>query len=392
MYGTGRIGEIIDYLETTHKKSIIEIPIDYKINILCESLGLNNLELDDLIYENSPVMRTVKGHAFETFFDHLILDMGYDVTEVGGDDSVDRIVNDITLQLKTPTMSGTRGNFVQYKTHKTHGAKSETESVNYYSKVNDFADYLVGLIEYNPLKIIFIHKSELPLSNISREHIKSPFTIDWSTHPGLNNFSRIGVKQSNFTNNLLPSFNEILPKTSSFLNLSSEVIIDTFLKKENFRMWDMAVRGFAREKSFELFCIKNNITLYNPSVTGRERYDKADHVIYRNGNPVFLQMKGISTNNCCFDLSDPIIATETQLTRGRVNDHPTQSRLYLCSDFDFLILAIDPPIASICRKRRITQTEFYQIPTNDLDTHSDMPHRLKSLQKFKFSEIQKYKI
>lgn len=154
MYGTGRIGEIIDYLETTHKKSIIEIPIDYKINILCESLGLNNLELDDLIYENSPVMRTVKGHAFETFFDHLILDMGYDVTEVGGDDSVDRIVNDITLQLKTPTMSGTRGNFVQYKTHKTHGAKSETESVNYYSKVNNFADYLVGLIEYNPLKII----------------------------------------------------------------------------------------------------------------------------------------------------------------------------------------------------------------------------------------------
>lgn len=392
MLGTGRIIEIIDSLERYHNKNILEIPVEHKITVLCESLGLSNNDLDDLIIENSPVFRTVKGHVFETFFDSLIRGMGYSVTEVGGDEAVDRIVNNYSLQLKTPNMAGTKGCFVQYKTHKTHGAKSEVESIDYYSSVDSFADFLVGLVSYEPLNIVFIAKKELPTTSNSHLHIKSPFTIDWTSHLGLNNFSRIGVSGVPKINDLRPKDSEWLPKTSSLLNLSSKVIIDTFLKKENFRMWDMAIRGFAREKSFTKYCKYNNINLDHPCITKRLRYDKADHVIKENGRYTFLQMKGVSTNNCRFDLVDPLIATETQLTRGRVNDHETQSRLYLVTDFDYLILAIDPPIASLCRGKKIINTEFYKIPTTHLDTHPTLTHRLKSLQKFSFSALQAYKM
>ena len=391
MYGTGRINEIISVLEYNHNARIKDIPLNCKLQALCEVLGLTNTQLDDMIIENSPVMRTVKGHAFETFFDDLIEGMGYSVSEVGGDQAIDRIVQGFNLQLKTPTLSGTRGSLVQYKTHKTHGAKSETESVDYYSRSDQFADFLVGLISYQPLNIIFIANHELPRSNISANHIKSPFTVNWQTHPGLNDFSRIGVHGQVQLSNLLPSGAEVLPRTSSFLNISSEVIIDTILKVSNFRMWDMAIRGFAREKAFEIYCQQKGISLIPPASTGRDRFDKADHVITEGNSYKFLQMKGISTNNCIFNDTDPVIATETQLTRGRVNDHDTQSRLYLNSDFDYLILAIDPPVASICRKQKITVTEFYKIPTHLLENHHNMPHRLKSLQKFFYSELQKFR-
>lgn len=85
-------------------------------------------------------MRTVKGHVFETYFDDLIESCGQESEGIGGDSGIDRIVNGITLQLKTPTAAGTKGPYVQYKTHKTHGAKSEQGSYDYYHTVDEFAD------------------------------------------------------------------------------------------------------------------------------------------------------------------------------------------------------------------------------------------------------------
>jgi hypothetical protein len=82
--------------------------------------------------------------------------------------------------------------------------------------------------------------------------------------------------------------------------------------------------------------------------------------------------------------------------RGRVNDHPTQSRLYLKTDFDYLIVGIDP---SLVQKYHLEVNlsseltwEFYAIPTDKLIGHPRMPHRLNSLQKLRYLDFQNYLI
>lgn len=108
-YGTGRIGEVIAYLKKKHGAGIKQISAPDKLHALCESLQMNQNIFDRMISENSPVFRTVKGHAFESFFDSLLEANAVKVTEVGGDDAVDRIVNSKSLQLKTCTEAGTKG-------------------------------------------------------------------------------------------------------------------------------------------------------------------------------------------------------------------------------------------------------------------------------------------
>ncbi len=233
-YGTGRIADIIDSLEKTNGQLISDILASKKLDALCDAMQIAPSSLDNLMANNSPVLRTVKGHVFESFFDTLFRKNGYKVTEVGGDDSVDRIVNKHSLQLKTYTESGTKGEFVQFKTHKTHGAKSEKESLDYYHRVDHFADFLVGLISYNPLRIIFISRDELPKHPKSSDHILSPFTIRWKDHPGLNNFDRIGFQIKEADSGVISSQNEILPLTSSKVGVSSDVILNTILSKSNF--------------------------------------------------------------------------------------------------------------------------------------------------------------
>ncbi len=400
-YGTGRIKDVIDGLQADHPGTPVrDIPAPVKLHAVCESLLLTPTALDNLIVDNSPVLRTVKGHAFEAFFDQLMADNQVVVEEVGGDDAVDRIVNGYSLQLKTPTLAGTKGMDIQFKTHKTHGAKSEQESFDYYHKKEHFADFLVGLVSYDPLRILIFRRDELPTHPNSPEHILSPFTITWDGHPALNAFGRIGVQgQINHNNSLIAGKNELLPRCAKFLNLNSNVILNTILNEANFRIWDMAIRGFAREAVFNSYLDRNDVASLLPASVRSERADKSDHAIQEIETDAyyFLQMKGLSVNNCDLLGSDPTVATETQLTRGRVNDHQTQSRLYLVSDFDFLVIGIDPPLSLIYQKRignvnAKLEWQFYAIPTKDLDTHPRMPHRLKSLQKFKYNEIQKYRI
>lgn len=366
--------------------------------VLSRALGLDLKQIDDLIVDNPPVLRTIKGHVFETFFDTFITKNGYEVKEIGGDKSIDRIVNKYTLQLKTPNMAGTKNNFVEYKTHKTHGAKSENESIDYYHRVDRFADFLVGLISYDPFRIIFISRDELPRTEKSILHIKSPFRVDITRHPGINSFERIGVSiNSDFTDETLIHEDEYFSRTCEKLSVSSEIILNTILKQENFRIWDMNLRGFAREKAFKNYSQEIGLKLLKPIITGRKRHEKADYVALIDNVYEYYQIKGISTNNCNLYLKDPIIATETQLTRGRVNDHPTQSRLYRYTDFDYLILCLEPPIVRICHEMyhqslEIEQWEFYKISMKLLKRHSKFSNRIKSIQKFLYSTLQMYKI
>lgn len=395
-YGTGRIGEIINHLKAKYRKNIKDLTPQQKLDALCDALQMQPITFDRMISENSPVFRTIKGHAFESFFDDLLNKNGYEVIEVGGDDAIDRKVHGHDLQLKTCTEAGTKGDYVQYKTHKTHGAKSEQESMDYYHRADHFADYLVGLISYSPLQIIVLERSELPRHPSSKEHILSPFTVNWKNHKALNAFSRFGVTLSDFSSTKIDFKSEVLPLTAKKLGIASDVILNTILNEANFRIWDMSIRGFAREVIFQEMMKSHGIQVFPPSQLRSNRADKADHAIKLGGKSKFLQMKGISTNNCDFNCRDPLIATETQLTRGRVNDHPTQSRLYLKTDFDYLILGMDPTVVDVCHqaigKGSSLKWEFYLIPTEKLEGHHEMPHRLKSLQKMSYSSLQKYLI
>ena len=105
-------------------------------------------------------------------------------------------------------------------------------------------------VQYIPLRIIFLERDELPVHPNDPDRILSPFYIQWNGHIGLNAFDRIGIP--NFVNTswlttISPEKDkELLPQTSNALNLKTDFILNTILLENNFRIWDMNIRGFAR--------------------------------------------------------------------------------------------------------------------------------------------------
>jgi hypothetical protein len=400
LFGTGRIAEIIQHLKREYG---VETPrhltAKQKLEALCQALQLTHEQMDEIIALNPQVLRTVKGHVFEVIFQYLLSKSGYEVTEVGGDVDVDCIVNNRTLQLKAPYEAGTNADIVQYKTHKTHGPKSEEESLEYYHHLDTFADYLVGLVSYSPFKVIFLSKSELPTHPHDTNRIASPFAIKWKNHPGLNAFGRIGVEKIDLSPLLYlhsATEKELLPKSAQALQVKTDIILDAILSEKNFRIWDMSIRGFARERYFRDFLTLHEVKQLNPSQCRENRSDKADLVLVNKTTSKynFLQVKGVSLRNCSFKGAQSIVAIETQLTRGRVNDHPTQSRLYMKNDFDLLIIGIDPCLHQIyareIAKNVGLEWEFYSVPTADLELYPRFNNRLKSVQRFRYTQLQQY--
>jgi hypothetical protein len=398
-FGTGRISEIIDYLKQKYQVTDVwALSPEQKLDTLCEALQLSHEQLDNVIADNPPVLRPIKGHVFEVIFWNLVSKSGNKVVEVGGDTDIDYIVNDKSLQLKSPYAAGTTENIVQYKTHKTHGPKSEDEALEYYHSVDDFADYLVGLISYVPFRVIFLHKSELPTHRRANNRIISPFSIEWENHPGLNAFDRIGIEDIELSPAIYlcsDPAKELLPKSAQALQVTTDVILNAIINESNFRVWDMSIRGFAREAYFQDYLASHNVRQLNPCQCRTLRGDKADLALVDKSSQryCFLQIKGVSINNCKFDGYNSIVGVETQLTRGRVSDHPTQSRLYLTTDFDLLIVGIDPSLSQMYRaetgdKQSQMKWEFYAVPTDKLETHKRIMGRLKSLQKLNYAELQ----
>ena len=232
---------------------------EIKADILCSVMCITRKDLDSVIANHSEVSRTIKGHAFEVVFDAMMTINDIHCIEVGGDTDVDRIVNDYSLQLKTPYVNGCSEGIVSYKTHKTHGAKSQTESVDYYHKVEDFADFLVGLVSYEPFTVLIVPKESLPRVSEHSNHIQSPMYLNIDNPATNNNFKQLDITRNNY---------------------------------------------------------------------------------------VRFQIKGLTWNGTTLDGIKTTIDCESQLSRGRVNDHPTQSRLYKITDFENLIIAIDPPYSN----------------------------------------------
>lgn len=398
IYG-GRISEIYDISENYFNQSPQDLAPETKLHILCSIMKITPSDLDEIISSHSAVSRTIKGHAFEVVFDAMMHLNKIECIEVGGDTNVDRQINNHTLQLKTPFVNGCSDGIVSYKTHKTHGAKSETESMNYYHQVNDFADFLVGLVSYEPFHVLIVPKSELPRTKNSVNHIESPMFLKNDNPSWLNNFHQFGISiPLDFpTELLLPQSNECLPLSSNLLQLRSDYILRAIFIKDNFRIWDMNMRGFIREHVFTMKLLKNGIKSYPVTITGLARSNKCDIVLKKKDNRyVCFQVKGLTWNGCTLNKENTTIDCETQLSRGRVNDHPTQSRLYMDTDFEYLIIAIDPPYANTLSLETFGTANyswnFYCIPMSQLRKHPKYTHRVSSHQYIKYQELQQYRI
>lgn len=395
----GRIREIYDVAENYFDKAPQDLPAEIKSMILCDVMRIELSDLDEIIYSHSEVSRTIKGHAFEVAFDAMMNINGVKCVEIGGDSDIDRMINDCSLQLKTPYVNGCSDGIVSYKTHKTHGAKSEVESIDYYHRVSDFADYLVGLVSYNPFKVLIVPKSDLPRTKNSINHIESPMYLKSDNPLWLNNFSQLSINNEMiFPSELLSvQDDECLPLSSGLLNLKSDYILRAIFIKDNFRIWDMNMRGFIREHVLNKCLSSNSIKSYSPYVTGLERANKCDLVL-KNKNDSFVrfQVKGLTWKGCRFKGENTEIDCETQLSRGRVNDHPTQSRLYLDTDFEYLIIAVDPPYSNTLSLETYVKNnynwEFYCIPMSRLRKHPKYNNRVFSHQYIPYQELQQYKI
>lgn len=397
---TGRIEEIGEVACSFFGvKSASDLTDEQKLESLCNSLCIDAKSLDEIIANSSEVSRTVKGHIFEIVFDKIMKENGVDCKDVGGDSDIDRIINGYSLQLKTPYIKGCSANIVSYKTHKTHGAKSERESMDYYHRVSTFADYLVGLVQYDPFEVVIIPKDELPRVDGTDDFIQSPMYISLDNKNYINQYERLKIYGKVFVSSklVLPSDDEILPLSSKLMNIKSEYILEAIFRTENFRIWDMNMRGFIREKSLHNLFESNDIKVYPTTVTGLERPEKSDIVLKSiKGIYVRFQVKGLTLKGCKFNGTKSVLDCETQLSRGRVNDHPTQSRLYKKTDFDYLIIAMDPPYTNSFYKEVFGIEKYmwtyYCIPIEALNNHHKYNNRISSHQYIVFKDILKYEI
>ena len=398
---TGRIGEIgRAACEYFNRRRVSDLTPLEKLDSLSAALCVAPDDLDSIIADSPEVKRTVKGHAFEIIFEKMMRYNGISCEDIGGDSDIDLIVNGVPTQLKTQYAAGCSENIVSYKTHKTHGAKSELESLDYYHKVSDFADYLIGLVTLEPFQVVIIPREELPRVSADSRYIQSPMFIDISNRHYINQFKRLGIYQRMaFPEDVVSlSRDEILPLSAAAMSMRSEYILEAIFREENFRIWDMNMRGFIRENALSSAFDEHGVSVFSPTVTGLPRPEKSDLVLQRrrNGQYVRFQVKGLTYSGCRFDGRDSRIDCETQLSRGRVNDHPTQSRLYQTTDFEYVIMAFDPPYSNRfsleCYGVENYYWTFYAVPTRVLTTHKKYPNRIASHQYIDFLDMAQYQI
>lgn len=141
--------------------------------------------------------------------------------------------------------------------------------------------------------------------------IKSPFKLNAYGCGYVNRFDLLGVNLDNADfSSIYTTDDELLPLTSRATSLKTEIIVDTILRECNFRIWDMSIRGFAREIALKKELRAAGIPFVgNPAAVRPERGDKSDLAVLNDRYRYhFIQVKGCSVNNCRFD-GDMKIAT-----------------------------------------------------------------------------------
>lgn len=304
-----------------------------RLKELLNTIHVSIEEFDNFLVSNPHIYRSIRGHAFEVWFDREMRERGIVVSSLGGDNIVDRIINGKTLQLKTPYIKATfASKIVGYRMHKTHGA--EIKPYCYYKK-SEFADYLVGL---HPTQgVIICPRKYLPTrGEISKgldypEYLADPLPFKWNTK-WLNRYDLLDVTVDNY-----PTLAEHAKFEAKYFPLLIEKIgftdydiIHSIIDDTNFRIWFQLIVGTIRELHFIKFAKLHKIAL-NPGTKLKGRgSNKVDYVL-DNGSRI--QVKGLTKGMC----SDKVLGCETQCSHGRV-----PNRLYRRSDFDFIAIVIDP--------------------------------------------------
>lgn len=287
------------------------------------------------------VLRSLRGHAFEVWFDDLMQLSGYDCKKQGGDDVADRILNGHSLQLKTPYWTETEeGKQVAFRMHKTHGREKYPEALY---RPSEFADYLVGMHPDRAKGVVICPADELQTRakvnpNLPwSEYISDPVPFEWDT-PWLNRWDLLGVENSKLVQPQTES-SKVLPKTSKETGFSDIEVIRAIVSKENFRVWQQLIVGSVREYHFEEYVKTQGISLEKPvssDMRGKRagaRRVKIDYVYVGSGGRVRIQVKGLTRGMC----DGNTLGVETQGSHSR---KPT--RFYLRTDFEVLAVVIDP--------------------------------------------------
>lgn len=319
---------------------------------LLKTIRINTADFDVFLSTSPHILRSVRGHAFEIWFDREMVERGYSLTRVGGDNVVDRIYKGKTLQLKTPFLNGTIENkIVRYKMHKTHG--SERKPLCYYKK-EEFADFLVALHPTNGVIICpkekLLTRGEVSSRLDYKNYIADPLPFDWNTK-WLNRYDLLGIdiKDSPKITEHSKGENILFPKTILKIGFTDYDIVHSILDESNFRIWEQLIKGSVREFHFRKFAAQSQVKLFESTegeLNGRER-QKVDFLLE---NGIKIQVKGLTRGMC----TNKVLGCETQCSHGRV---PT--RLYKTSDFDYLAIVIDPE--SLPKELEKTQ----QINVND---------------------------
>ncbi len=318
--------------------------------------------LEEFIIKNKHILRPIAGHCFETWFDKLILALGYEIRSIGGDDIVDRIINGKTLQLKTPYKKGTiPGERIAYALHKTHGLEKRPENLY---KPDKFADFFVG--KHPTGGVIICPRDKIPRNNDYpnrqwHEYLADPVHFKWNNE-WINRFDLLGMKLSHSLPELtLPKKNELFPKLGEITNLSDIEIIKTILNPENFRVLEQNLKGSIRQLYFATKAKELGIHLKEPNDEHSTRTRIKVDFIDTQGRRI--QVKGRTKSLC----SKNTIGVEVKGSHGRI-----PQRLYKKLDFDFLAVVLDPKsLSKEVLGSNYNQYNFVIFPVSSLPMHEN---------------------
>lgn len=302
------------------------------LNAKIETLLVSIDDLDRFIASKPHICRNISGHCFEVWFDQIIQQAGQSIEAVGGDVAVDRRLNGHTLQLKTPYWNGTKDGVVAaYRMHKTHGPEVKPDCL--YTRT-EFADFLVAI--HPTSGVIICPRDSMPLRGEVQpgidypERIADPTPFPWNSQ-WLNRYDLLGVTLPSPPPTWKPSEYraDLFPHIAKEVGFGDYEIIHALSDLKNFRTWDQLIVGSIRELHFTKFASANGIRLEEPThLTSRER-NKVDFVVAGKR----IQVKGLTRSLC----RGTQLGCEIKGSHGRI-----PNRLYRRSDFDVLVVVIDP--------------------------------------------------
>ena len=331
---------------------------------LLQKIKVTPEEFDEFLVGHPHIYRSIRGHAFEVWFDREMEERGYTTENAGGDSVIDRKLNGKTLQLKTPYWKSTKeGATVGYRMHKTHGAEVYPDALY---KKEEFADFLIAM--HPTLGVIVCPKQHLMTRSqvnpklLYGERIADPLLFSWENE-WLNKYSLLGVDINDYPKIRERSKEEAkyLPKLISKIGFTDYDIIKALLDPSNFRIWNQLIQGSIREFHFEKIAQKINLKLFPPKGLGGRENQKVDYVTKKS---LKIQVKGLTKGLC----KNGLLGCETQCSHSR-----QPIRLYKRTDFDVLVVVIDPntidPKIALDKGINVDDYNFLVIPMNELPKH-----------------------